>query len=193
MNAKHLLLASVAALAGAAGMTLPAGAHTGGNTAAVEVCMGANQQQPATLVTIVDDSQGGSLVWLTDANANLWFCRADDQGRVYVYTEITRDLLGGKGAGLFNIEPASDDGGVSQPDRNPLDIAERACRALIEGDAGTVTGRGGDGLAGDWVAGYFVFIETGEGRVYLCDATADAQVWVFAEIGDPLVLDDRVG
>jgi hypothetical protein len=30
-----------------------------------------------------------------------------------------------------------------------------------------------------------VFIDTGNGLV-LCDATADAQVWAFAEIGDPL-------
>ena len=40
--------------------------------------------------------------------------------------------------------------------------------------------------------GYYVFIDTGEGLV-LCDATADAQVWGFAEIGDPLSLGNPVG
>ena len=35
-------------------------------------------------------------------------------------------------------------------------------------------------------------LDTGEGLV-LCDATADAQVWGFAEIGDPLSLGNPVG
>ena len=46
-------------------------------------------------------------------------------------------------------------------------------------------------LTGDWIPGYFVFIETGAGT-YLCDATADAQVWGFAEIGDPLTFGHSV-
>jgi hypothetical protein len=37
-----------------------------------------------------------------------------------------------------------------------------------------------------------VFIDTGDGLV-LCDATGDAQVWSFAEIGDPLSLGNPVG
>jgi hypothetical protein len=45
--------------------------------------------------------------------------------------------------------------------------------------------------AGLWIPGYFVFIETGAGT-YLCDATADAQVSAFAEIGDPLTFGHSV-
>ena len=44
---------------------------------------------------------------------------------------------------------------------------------------------------GDWVPRYYVYIDTGKGLV-LCDAT-DAQVWSFAEIGNPLSLGNPVG
>jgi hypothetical protein len=37
-----------------------------------------------------------------------------------------------------------------------------------------------------------VYIDTGKGLV-LCDATADAQVWSFAEIGNPLSLGNPAG
>ena len=78
------------------------------------------------------------------------------------------------------------------PEKNPLTIAENACQAYLSDGPGKVVGSGPDGLDGDWVPGYYVFIETGNGLV-LCDATADAQVWGFAEIGDPLSLGNPVG
>jgi hypothetical protein len=53
-----------------------------------------------------------------------------------------------------------------------------------------VVGSGKDGLTGDWIPGYFVFIETGAGTYR--DATADAQAWAFAEIGDPLTFGHSV-
>jgi hypothetical protein len=37
--------------------------------------------QPASLVTAIDDGRGGSLVWLTDAKANLWFSSTDAAAR----------------------------------------------------------------------------------------------------------------
>lgn len=79
------------------------------------------------------------------------------------------------------------------PIRTPLDIAELACKAYFPGnDPAKVIARGLDGLGENFVAGYFVFIESG-GHTYLCDATADAQVWAFAEIGAPLSFTNPVG
>jgi hypothetical protein len=89
---------------------------------------------------------------------------------------ITGDLLNGAGADLVNIDQATDDGTVPTPEHDPLDVAERACQASLSEGPGKVVGSGKDGLTGDWIPGYFVFIETGAGT-YLCDATADAQVW----------------
>ena len=46
-------------------------------------CTIANAPQPVDFVAEVDDGRGGSLVWLTDAGANLWLCNADADGQVF--------------------------------------------------------------------------------------------------------------
>ena len=192
MNLKHLPLgAGLAALALAASMTVPAVAADEPHASAIKACSSANAHGPAAVVTAIDDGRGGSLVWLTDANANLWLCSADTDGHIYAYPMITGDLLNGAGANLVNIDQATDDGTVPTPEHDPLDVAERACQASLSEGPGKVVGSGKDGLTGDWIPGYFVFIETGAGT-YLCDATADAQVWAFAEIGDPLTFGHSV-
>jgi hypothetical protein len=190
MNLKHLPLgAGLAALALAASMTVPAGAADELHASAIKACSSASAHGPATVVTAIGDGRGGSLVWLTDADANLWLCSADTDGHIYAYPMITGDLLNGAGANLVNIDQATDDGTV--PEHDPLDVAERACQASLSEGLGKVVGSGKDGLTGDWIPGYFVFIETGA-STYLCDATADAQVWAFAEIGDPLTFGHSV-
>ena len=106
---------------------------------------------------------------------------------------MTGDLLQGAGASLVPDEPVDDDEySVPLPDPNPLDIAELACQAYFPGEDGKTIGRGLDGLGDKFVPGYYVFFESG-GRTYLCDATGDAQVWAFAEIGDPLAIGNPVG
>jgi hypothetical protein len=138
----------------------PAGAKTDPHAAAVNACMSADGLQPAAFVIAVDDGRGGSLVWLTDADANLWLCNANEEGKVFAFTQMTGDLLKGAGAYLDN--------------------------------EGKVIGSGSDGLTGDWIPGFYVFVET-ENGLFLCDATGDAQVWAFAEIGDPIGILNRVG
>jgi hypothetical protein len=106
MNLKHLPLgAGLAALALAASMTVPAGAADEPHASAIKACSSASAHGPAAVVTAIDDGRGGSLVWLTDANANLWLCSADTDGHIYAYPMITGDLLNGAGANLVNIEP----------------------------------------------------------------------------------------
>jgi hypothetical protein len=99
-------------------------------------------------VTAIDDGLGGSLVWLTDADVNLWVCSADAAGKIYAYVMMTSDLLKGAGAWLVPDESFSDDEfGVARPDPNPLDIAELACKAFFRnGNPGKVIGGGQDGL-----------------------------------------------
>jgi hypothetical protein len=64
--------------------------------------------------------------------------------------------------------------------------------AAVDDGPGKIVGGGPDGLDGNWVPGFYVLIESSEG-LFLCDATGNAEVWVFAEIGDPLSLGNPVG
>ena len=185
MTFNHLSFGGgLAALALAVGLTVPAAAETDPHAAAVKACTTASAAQTAAFVAAVDDGRGGSLVWLTDADAVLWLCNTDAEGHIFAYSKTTGDLLEGAGANLVDID-VTNDGEMELPEHNPLTVAERACQAYFSDGPGKVVGAGPDGLEGDWVPGYFVFLETGKG-LFLCDATGDAQVWAFAEIGDPL-------
>jgi hypothetical protein len=193
MSIKMLSLGPAAVAFGlAANLVVPAGAADVSHADAIKACSTANERQPVSLVTAIDDGRGGSLVWLTDADANLWLCSANAEGQVHAYSLISGDLLAGAGGSLVEPVGIGGEGDVPLPEHNPLAVAEQACQAYLSGESGTVVGRGQDGLGNDWVPGYFVFIETSEGT-FLCDATADAQVWAFAEIGEPLVLGNAVG
>ena len=192
MNFKHLSFGGgLAALVLAAVLTVPAAAGTDPHASAVKACTTASASQPAAFITAVDDGRGGSLVWLTDADANLWLCNADAEGHVFAYSKMTGDLLEGAGTSLVDID-VTNEGEMELPEHNPLNVAERACQAYLSEGPGKVAGAGPDGLEGDWVPGYYFFIETSEG-LFLCDATGDAQVWAFAEIGDPLGFGNPVG
>lgn len=159
---------------------------------AIEACTGHNDL-PATPVSAIDDGRGGSLVWLTDTEANLWLCSADAKGHVYAYSMIFDDLLAGAGASLVEPIYLDEEGKPVSPPQDPLVVAEQACQAYLEDGNGKVVGRGADGLNADWLPGYFVFIETDAGETYLCDATPNAQVWAFARIGEPMSLGNPVG
>jgi hypothetical protein len=103
---------------------------------------------------------------------------------------MTGDLLKGAGAYLINSDEDGEGDGEA-PEKTPIAIAELACQAYLD-DEGKVVGSGSDGLDGEWVPGFFVFIEADNG-LFLCDATGDAQVWAFAEIGDPVTTMNPVG
>jgi hypothetical protein len=169
-----------------------AGAKPDAHAAAVKACMSADGLQSATFVAAVEDGRGGSLVWLNDAGAALWLCNANEEGKVFALAQMTGDLLEGAGAYLVDSgKEGEGEGDVEAPEKEPVTIAELACHAYLDNE-GKVIGSGADGLNGDWVPGFFVFIETGKG-LFLCDATADAQVWAVAEIGDPLSTVNPVG
>jgi hypothetical protein len=166
-----------------------AGAKSDAHADAVKACTSADGLQSATLVAAIEDGRGGSLVWLADADANLWLCNANQEGKIFAYTQMAGDLLKGAGGYLVDINGGEDDADL--PKKSPLTIAELACQAYLDNE-GKVVGSGADGLNGDFVPGYFVFLETNKG-LFLCDATGDAQVWAFAEIGDPVMTVNPVG
>ena len=150
---------------------------------AAEACAAAADGGLMETITAIDDGRCGSLVWLTDAEADLWLCSADTLGRVYANTLIFEDLLHGAGAKLLPPVTVDRNGKPILP-ADPIGIAQGACEAYL-GDSASVAGSGPDGLEGDWVPGYFVFLETRTGETFLCNATPNAQVWAFAKIGKP--------
>jgi hypothetical protein len=180
----------IAAILAALAFGGSAGAKPEAHAAAIKACTAADGLQSATFVAAVEDGRGGSLVWLNDAEAALWLCNANQEGKVFALAQMTGDLLEGAGAYLVDSDEEGD-GDAEVPDKNPLTIAELACHAYLDNE-GKVIGSGSDGLSGDWVPGFFVFIENDKG-LFLCDATADAQVWAVAEIGDPLSTVNPVG
>jgi len=99
---------------------------------------------------------------------------------------IFDDLLAGAGASLVTPIILDRDGKPVSPPSDPLATAELACRTYLDGEGGEVVARGPDGLNTNWLPGYYVFLETEAGETFLCDATANAQVWAFARIGEPL-------
>ena len=130
MNFKHLSFGGgLAALVLAAVLTVPAAAGTDPHASAVKACTTASASQPAAFITAVDDGRGGSLVWLTDADANLWLCNADAEGHVFAYSKMTGDLLEGAGTSLVDID-VTNEGEMELPEHNPLNVAERACQAF---------------------------------------------------------------
>ena len=187
MRSKHLALSTgLAVLALAASMIVPAGAAGKDHEAAIKACTAINSNQPASLVTAIDDGRGGSLVWLADADLNLWLCNADAEGKVYANSIMSGDLFEGKGASIVNVEPTVGDGGLPAQEHDPLAVAEQVCAAYLAGEPGKVIGSGPDGLKGDWIPGYFVFVANQKGDIHLCDATGQAEIWAFAPIGAPL-------
>jgi hypothetical protein len=180
-----------------AGFAAPVVAAASPHEAAVRACAVQGEGAPARPVTAIADGRGGSLVWLTDADTNLFLCSADGDGHVYAYSMIFDDLL--QGAGASFVEPLYIDGAGTPVagESDPFAVAEWACQAYLAGEAGKVVGKisskGADGLNDDWLPGYFVFIETEAGETFLCDATPNAQVWAFSKIGKPLSLGNPVG
>jgi len=159
---------------------------------ALTACRAAGDGEPGEIVTAVDDGRGGSLVWLSDADTNLWLCSADARGSVHAYDLIFEDLLRGAGAALLP-SVSVDRGGKPVLPADPLGIAQGACRAYLDDTESAVLSSGPDGLEGGWIPGYFVFLETEAGDTFLCNATPNAQVWVFARIDAPLQSSAPVG
>lgn len=165
----------------------PANAETGdtGHEAAIEACSAVNPFQPVEALGAVDDGSGigFSLVWVNDTEDRVWMCDADAEGFIYAYTLMTGDLLDGAGPELIGLIPAAN----GDYEDHPHAVAEKVCAAYPQ-DGGTVLSSRPDGLTAD--PGYVIFVESGAGDLYLCNATGDAMVWAFEAIGDPLSFED---
>jgi hypothetical protein len=146
---------------------------------AIGACSTVNPLQPVQVVNAVDDGSGigFSLVWLTDKNNNLWLCDADDEGNVYSYSLVTKDLLEGDGLTVAGITE------VDLSEMTPQEVAEKVCVGWLDG-GGQVAAIAPDGFEQD--PGFAIFVKNEAGNIYLCNATGNAAIWAFEPIGDPL-------
>ena len=188
MSPKSVMSGTIAAALSLAAIALvPANAETteSSHAKAIEVCSTVNPFQPVEALGAIDDGSGigFSLVWLTDAEDQIWMCDADAEGFVYSYSLVNKDLLDGGGPELIGLQLTSNGGSEDQPQA----VAEKICAAYLK-DGGTVLSSRPDGFNDD--PGYAVFVENAAGDLYLCNATGDAMVWAFEPIGDPLTFDD---
>lgn len=150
----------------------PDPANAAGTLAALAqaACLG---DRPGEVVTVSRDGHGGTLIWLTDASADLWLCRTDAHGHVTFAVPILSDLLEGTGLGLLPRRS----GGSGQPE--PAIIAAAACRIYADDETAEILAAVPDGLEGSWLSGYAITLETTANETFLCDATPNAQVWVY--------------
>jgi hypothetical protein len=153
---------------------------------AIKACSIVNPTQPVEVVNAVDDGSGVgfSLIWLNDAEGNLWMCDADADGNVYSYSLVTEDLVEGWGAELLGLTEAS------LAEANPQEVAEKVCIAYMT-DGGEVLSSSPDGYG--QYPGYVVFVKDTLGDIYLCNATgSDAMIWAFEPIGEPLSFEEEI-
>ena len=127
-------------------------------------------------VKAVDDGLGDWIVWLRDKDNDLWMCNASAEGNVYANTLIKGDRLAGRGEEAIALMPVA-----YTPSALPAaEKAERVCAAAgRKVDATRLVTTVEDGV-GD----YIVWLQGSDHSYWLCNASADAKLYVFER--DPL-------
>jgi hypothetical protein len=181
----QMLAATGFVVASIAGLSASfAGDRQGSADSAVAACLNFNDYGPAELNEVVDDGFDGYLVWVEDADGDLWMCDASDTGDIYANAIIDGDLFDGEGADILGVDDASMDIGEA----DAITRAERVCTEISEDEEASVIASADDGL-GDYV----VWVEGGDGDLTLCNASAYGEVFAFESIDGPLNGDELVG
>jgi hypothetical protein len=146
--------------------------------AASAVCASVNEYGPVQAVKAVEDGLGDWIVWVRDKDSDLWMCNASAEGNVYANTLIKGDRLGGRGEEAIALMQVA-----YTPSQLPAaEKAERVCAAAgRKVDAMRLVATVEDGL-GDYV----VWLQGSDHSYWLCNASANAQLYVFAPIRSPI-------
>ena len=179
-----------------AGAPQTAGAHAPARDAdtprsvAVAACV-ARHGGAAIPLNAVGDGMGDWLVWVQDGQGELWGCNADAAGRVYVHAKLDGDLLDGDGGELSpGIVPASTsaarDPGIADQGV-PDAAARRLCLAVGRAVPGAAPGDPSVVAATpDGMGDTAVWLRLADDRLWLCDASAAGELFVFEPVGFPL-------
>ena len=146
--------------------------------AATSVCLSVNEYGPVQATQAVQDGLGDWIVWLRDKDNDLWLCNASAEGNVYANTLIKGDRLAGRGEEAIALMPVA-----YTPSALPAaEKAERVCAAAgRKVDATRLVTTVEDGT-GD----YIVWLQGSDHSYWLCNASADAKLYVFQPIRSPI-------
>jgi len=163
-----LVLTPLAASAHTPGMSEPERRH------AIDACVAYNSGGRAHAIDVVDDGLGDYLVWVEDGKGGLWACNASGYGDVFANVRIEGDLLGGKGIGLIDVVG-------DERWQGPATAAEQACTTMAKDIPVRVAT-----VVGDAHDGYIVWLQTPDQDLYLCNANARGEVFVFQNVDSPI-------
>jgi hypothetical protein len=149
------------------------------HAAAIRACGQINEFQPVEVVNTVSDGRGNSLVWLNDADGDLWLCNADRNGNVYANDIMAGDMLNGEGLDELLRQNTID--GEELDVLAPQVVAEHICRISAPEQPAQVVSTAPDGMND-----YTVFVQGAGNDVYLCNASGNAEIFSFVQIGEPL-------
>ena len=166
---------SAALLALAFSPVVSATANAGASDVAIEACSNFNEYGPVEVMAAVDDGMGDTLVWLTDADEDLWACNASGEGDIFANVMVDDDLLEGEGPAMVQLVSGN-------PSRHPELQAGRLCLAVAEEQNVEIVASVEDGL-GD----YMVWLEVDGGESYImCNASSDGALYAFETVAMPL-------
>ena len=142
------------------------------------VCASVNEYAPVQPVKAVEDGLGDWIVWVRDKDSDLWICNASAEGNVYANTLIKGDRLAGRGEEAIALMPVA-----FTPTALPeADKAERVCAA-----AGRKVGAARVAMTvEDGLGDYVVWLQGADHSYWLCNASADAKLYVFQPIRSPI-------
>jgi hypothetical protein len=150
------------------------------HAAAARACSQINEYQPARFVSAVNDGRGNLVVWVRDTDGDLWMCNADRTGNVYANDIMAGDMLNEEGLDRLLTENVFDDLGAIER-QEPKVIAESICRISAPEQPAQVISTAPDGMND-----YTVFVRDAGNDVFICNASGDAEIFSFVEIGRPL-------
>ena len=173
LTAAGLALVLCQAPAAAGQSNLGAGAK-----AAISACLDVNEYLPAEAIEVVQDGLGDWLVWIEDRDTDLWMCNASEDGAVYANVMLEGDLLEGNGFDLINY---SETGGRGLR-LGPAATAEFLCSAI----GNTIENMEIVETVDDGLGDYLVWLENDAEDLWVCNASADAKLYVFEPVDYPL-------
>jgi hypothetical protein len=171
-------LFSVGTFASAPSMAAESVHGISGSDAAASECLAFNTFAPAKIEAAAEDGLGDYIVWVRDKDNDLWMCNASAEGNIYVNTLIRGDLLKGAGKRAIAVQPVALTAGRSEAE----DAARRLCVAAGRHvDATRVAA-----IVADGVGDQIVWLQGTDGSYRLCNASADAKLFVFERVRSPI-------
>jgi hypothetical protein len=178
MMAATAFMVSVGAFASTPSAATEPTTELSGRQAASEACLSFNQYGPGQVVQAAGDGLGDWIVWVRDKDNDLWLCNASSDGNVFANALVRGDLLNGRGGQAVALTPVTNARSIAAG----AETAARLCAAAgrkVEATKVVATVEDGTG-------DYIVWLAASDQSYWLCNASADAKLYVFERVLSPL-------